>query len=48
MAYHGTLNSAFKDLRQFFDHVPKLLAGTDARFSFFNGLGAISMFFRPI
>jgi type IV protein arginine methyltransferase len=35
----------FEDLRRFFNHVPKLLAGPDARFSFFNGLGATSMFF---
>lgn len=45
--HHGTLN-CFEDLRQFFDHVPSLFAGPDARFSFFNGLGATSMFFRPI
>jgi type IV protein arginine methyltransferase len=32
-----------RDLRRFFNHVPKLLAGPDARFSFFNGLGATSM-----
>jgi protein arginine N-methyltransferase 2 len=30
------------DLRLFFDHLPKLLAGPSARFSFFNGLGATS------
>ena len=32
------------DLRLFFDHLPKLLAGPNARFSFFNGLGATSNF----
>ncbi|KAH9083366.1 hypothetical protein EDB83DRAFT_2328861 [Lactarius deliciosus] len=30
------------NLRLFFDHLPKLLAGPNARFSFFNGLGATS------
>jgi protein arginine N-methyltransferase 2 len=30
-------------LHQFFGHLPDLLAGTESRFSFFNGLGATSM-----
>ena len=30
------------DLYRFFQHLPRLLAGPDARFSFFNGLGATS------
>jgi hypothetical protein len=32
------------DLRLFFDRLPKLLAGPNARFSFFNGLGATSTY----
>lgn len=31
------------DLHAFFEHLPDLMDGPDARFSFFNGLGATSM-----
>jgi hypothetical protein len=32
------------DLYAFFEHVPNLLRGPNSVFSFFNGLGATSMF----
>ena len=45
---HTRLNlltrAAPQDLRLFFDRLPKLLAGPNARFSFFNGLGATSTY----
>jgi hypothetical protein len=34
--------TAVSALKQFFEHVPELLAGPAARFSFFHGLGATS------
>ena len=44
----GTHQICFEDLCRFFDHVPKLLAGPDGRFSFFNGLGATSTSRTPV
>lgn len=35
----------YTELRNFFDILPNLLSGPEARFSFFNGLGATSIFF---
>jgi len=46
--YADTFSEDYGDLRQFFDHVPKLLAGPDARFSFFNGLGATNALFYDV
>ncbi|KAF8482807.1 S-adenosyl-L-methionine-dependent methyltransferase [Russula ochroleuca] len=46
--YTDTFSEEYGDLRQFFDHVPKLLAGPDARFSFFNGLGATNASFYDV
>ena len=53
-SYQGTSELAFMhtiptlnhyaDLKEFFEHLPDLLSGPDARFSFFNGLGATSKF----
>ena len=40
--YVRLVNDPRPDLYRFFQHLPRLLAGPDARFSFFNGLGATS------
>lgn len=37
-----TLDILFAELHKFFKRLPELLGGPDARFSFFNGLGATS------
>ena len=37
----------FVDLQEFFNHLPDLLSGPEARFSFFNGLGATSESLSP-
>ncbi len=39
-----TFSEDYSDLRRFFEHLPDLLSGPDARFGFFNGLGATSEF----
>ncbi|KAI0250373.1 S-adenosyl-L-methionine-dependent methyltransferase [Lactifluus subvellereus] len=46
--YTDTFSEEYEDLRRFFNHVPKLLAGPDARFSFFNGLGATNALFYDV
>jgi len=38
-----TFSETYQDLHQFFKYIPNLLSGPDARFSFFNGLGATSL-----
>ena len=40
--YTDTFSEDYSDLRQFFEHLPNLMADADSRFSFFNGLGATS------
>lgn len=40
--YTDTFSEDYSDLRQFFEHLPDLLANGDSVFSFFNGLGATS------
>lgn len=40
--YTDTFSEDYGDLRQFFEHLPDLLADGQSRFSFFNGLGATS------
>lgn len=40
--YTDTFSESYQDLHQFFGHLPSLLSGPNARFSFFNGLGATS------
>ena len=42
--YTDTFSEDYNDLRQFFEHLPDLMADADSRFSFFNGLGATSEF----
>jgi len=46
--YTDTFSEEYEDLRRFFNHVPKLLSGPDARFSFFNGLGATNALFYDV
>ncbi|KAN0128745.1 S-adenosyl-L-methionine-dependent methyltransferase [Lactarius tabidus] len=48
MVYTDTFSEEYEDLRLFFDHLPKLLAGPSARFSFFNGLGATNVLFYNV
>ncbi|KAI0288539.1 S-adenosyl-L-methionine-dependent methyltransferase [Russula brevipes] len=48
VVYTDTFSEDYEDLRRFFDHVPKLLDGPDARFSFFNGLGATNASFYDV
>ncbi len=43
--YTDTFSENYQDLRRFFEHLPDLLSGPSARFSFFNGLGATSKLF---
>jgi type IV protein arginine methyltransferase len=45
--YTDTFSEDYSDLRQFFEHLPDLMADADSRFSFFNGLGATSEFLPP-
>lgn len=42
--YTDTFSEDYSDLRQFFEHLPDLMADADSRFSFFNGLGATSKY----
>jgi type IV protein arginine methyltransferase len=46
--YTDTFSEDYSDLRQFFEHLPDLMADADSRFSFFNGLGATSEFMLEI
>lgn len=46
--YTDTFSEDYSDLRQFFEHLPDLMADIDSRFSFFNGLGATSKFMLEI
>ncbi|KAF9475761.1 arginine methyl transferase [Pholiota conissans] len=48
IVYTDTFSEDYSDLRQFFEHLPDLLADEDSRFSFFNGLGATNAFFYDI
>ena len=46
--YTDTFSEDYSDLRRFFEYLPKLMADADSRFSFFNGLGATSVFMPEI
>ncbi|EIM89705.1 uncharacterized protein STEHIDRAFT_92135 [Stereum hirsutum FP-91666 SS1] len=46
--YTDTFSENYEDLRQFCGVVPKLLAGPQSRFSFFNGLGATNAVFYDV
>ncbi|KII92550.1 hypothetical protein PLICRDRAFT_37315 [Plicaturopsis crispa FD-325 SS-3] len=48
VVYTDTFSEDYKDLRQFFAHLPDLLAGPESRFSFFNGLGATNALFYDV
>ncbi|KAA1473886.1 arginine methyl transferase [Dentipellis sp. KUC8613] len=46
--FTDTFSENYDDLQEFFAHLPDLLAGPDARFSFFNGLGATNALFYDV
>ncbi|KAH9485439.1 Protein arginine N-methyltransferase 2 [Psilocybe cubensis] len=46
--YTDTFSEDYNALRQFFEHLPDLLADGESSFSFFNGLGATNAFFYDI
>lgn len=46
--YTDTFSEDYSDLRRFFEHLPDLLSGPDARFGFFNGLGATNPLFYDV
>lgn len=46
--YTDTFSEDYQALKQFFDHLPDLLSGPSALFSFFNGLGATNATFYDV
>ncbi|KAF9450430.1 arginine methyl transferase [Macrolepiota fuliginosa MF-IS2] len=48
VVYTDTFSENYQDLHKFFDHLPNLLSGPNARFSFFNGLGATNPLFYDV
>ncbi|KAI0313006.1 hypothetical protein OF83DRAFT_1066264 [Amylostereum chailletii] len=46
--YTDTFSEDYETLHQFFKKVPSLLANTESRFSFFNGLGATNAVFYDV
>jgi len=46
--YTDTFSENYKDLHQFFTHIPELLADSTSRFGFFNGLGATNALFYDV
>ncbi|KAI5121556.1 hypothetical protein M0805_000737 [Coniferiporia weirii] len=48
VVYTDTFSEDYQDLRNFFEHLPDLLSGPQARFSFFNGLGATNALFYDV
>ncbi|KAF9019028.1 arginine methyl transferase [Hymenopellis radicata] len=48
VVYTDTFSEDYAALHQFFEHLPDLLDGPDARFSFFNGLGATNLLFYDV
>ncbi|KAF7782590.1 hypothetical protein Agabi119p4_1966 [Agaricus bisporus var. burnettii] len=46
--YTDTFSENYRDLHQFFEHLPDLLSGSNARFSFFHGLGATNPLFYDV
>ncbi|KAF8918994.1 hypothetical protein CPB85DRAFT_1373636 [Mucidula mucida] len=48
VVYTDTFSEDYPTLHQFFEHLPDLLDGPDARFSFFNGLGATNLLFYDV
>lgn len=45
--YFDTFSEGYSELKDFFQHLPNLLAGPESRFSFFHGLGATSKYAAP-
>ncbi|KAF6761205.1 arginine methyl transferase [Ephemerocybe angulata] len=48
IVYTDTFSEDYAALRAFFEELPDLLSGPDARFSFFNGLGATNALFYDV
>ncbi|KAH0589068.1 hypothetical protein H2248_004840 [Termitomyces sp. 'cryptogamus'] len=48
VVYTDTFSEDYNDLHQFFEYLPNLLADSDSRFSFFNGLGATNALFYDV
>jgi len=48
VVYTDTFSEDYKDLHEFFEHVPDLLVGPESRFGFFNGLGATNALFYDV
>ncbi|KAF7965835.1 hypothetical protein HWV62_41258 [Athelia sp. TMB] len=48
VVYTDTFSEDYKALHAFFEHLPDLLAGSESRFSFFNGLGATNALFYDV
>ncbi|KAF8585894.1 hypothetical protein K439DRAFT_1409609 [Ramaria rubella] len=48
VVFVDTFAENYEELKKFFDIVPDLLDGPDARFSFFNGLGATNALFYDV
>ncbi|KLO15402.1 hypothetical protein SCHPADRAFT_927211 [Schizopora paradoxa] len=48
IVYTDTFSESYQDLKEFFEHLPDLLSGPNARFSFFNGLGATNALFYDV
>ncbi|KAL9938954.1 hypothetical protein V8E36_001767 [Tilletia maclaganii] len=48
VVYFDTYSQDYKDLKKFFDEMPALLNGPEARFSFFHGLAGTNAFFYDV
>ncbi|KAJ3775067.1 arginine methyl transferase [Lentinula raphanica] len=48
VVFTDTFSEDYNALREFFEHLPDLLAGPESRFSFFNGLGATNALFHDV
>ncbi|KAE8180485.1 hypothetical protein CF335_g9235, partial [Tilletia laevis] len=48
VVYFDTYSQDYKDLKKFFDEVPALLNGPNARFSFFHGLAGTNDFLYDV
>ncbi|TRM69857.1 S-adenosyl-L-methionine-dependent methyltransferase [Schizophyllum amplum] len=48
VVYTDTFSEDYAQLKEFFQHLPDLLAGPESRFSFFNGLGATNPLFYDV
>jgi len=46
--YTDTFSENYQSLHRFFEHLPNILSGPNARFSFFNGLGATNPLFYDV